>query len=494
MSNTNFSSRWGIIFAALGMAIGAGNLWRFPRFAGQYGGTFLILWLLFLLVWSIPILLAEFSMGKAYKRGVIGSFSKAAGKKYSWMGFFIAICTLGIAFYYSVVTAWGMRYFAFSVENIFAEQSLGQKLAQDPQYLENFWQHITHGNWVLVTLHVASIALAAVVLIRGIQKGFERANKILIPTLFFLLILIGIIALSMGNGLKGLEYMFAIKPELFKDPTVWIQALSQSAWSTGAGWGLIMTISAYSRPKEDVSLNIFISAFGNNTASIVAGIAILGSVFALAPTEEAAIASLASGNFGLTFNAIPSLFSQISGGAYLSLLFFGAFCLAAFTSFLAMLELLLKMLSDLGFDRKKAVLWGAAICTVFGLPSALSLEFLENQDWVWGLGLIISGLFIIFAVAKHGIKAYKEKYIDADSDFKVSTPYFLVCMLVNIPIGLFLIYWWMSQGYAEYPWFDEKGSWNFVDTYSNASIVTQWATVIVGGILLNRFLYKKFTN
>lgn len=493
MSNNSFSNRWGIIFAALGMAIGAGNLWRFPRLAGQYGGTFLILWLLFLLVWSIPILLAEFSIGKAHKRGVIGSFSKAAGKNYSWMGAFIAICTLGIAFYYSVVTAWGMRYFAFSVNNVFAAESLAQKLAADPNYLETFWQGITHKNYLLVGLHFASIIIAAVVLIRGVQKGFERANKILIPTLFSMLLLIGAVALSTGNGIRGLEYMFAIKPELFSNPKIWIEALSQSAWSTGAGWGLMMTISAYSRPKEDVSLNIFISAFGNNTASIVAGVAILGSVFALASSEDAAISYLQSGNFGLTFNAIPTLFTQITGGAYLSIIFFGAFCLAAFTSFLAMLELLLKMLSDLGFDRKKAVIWGALICMVLGLPSSWSLEFLQNQDWVWGLGLIISGLFIMFAVVKYGINTFKEKYIDADSDFKVNNLYFKLCMIVNIPIGIFLIIWWMSQGYGgDTTWFDENGNWHFFDTYSNASIVTQWAAVIIGSILLNRYLYKKF--
>jgi NSS family neurotransmitter:Na+ symporter len=114
-----FSNRWGIILASLGMAIGAGNLWRFPRLAGQYGGAFLLLWIFFLLIWSIPLLLAEFSIGKKYKKGVIGSFTMLAGKPFTFMGFFITICTLGIAFYYSVVTAWALRYFSFSVSNIF---------------------------------------------------------------------------------------------------------------------------------------------------------------------------------------------------------------------------------------------------------------------------------------------------------------------------------------------------------------------------------------
>jgi NSS family neurotransmitter:Na+ symporter len=151
MSQQNqFSNRWGIIFAALGMAIGAGNLWRFPRLAGQYGGTFLILWLVFLFVWSIPILLAEFSIGKAYKKGVIGSFAGAVGPRFTWMGFFIALCTLGIAFYYSVVTAWGMRYFGFSVGEAFNSLSggpgLAEQLAENPNYVDDFWKRISNHN------------------------------------------------------------------------------------------------------------------------------------------------------------------------------------------------------------------------------------------------------------------------------------------------------------------------------------------------------------
>ena len=127
MSQTDqFSNRWGIVLASLGMAIGAGNLWRFPRLAGQYGGTFILLWIVFLFIWSIPLLLAEFSIGKKFKRGVIGSYAQLAGEKYTWMGFFVTICTLGIAFYYSIVTAWALRYFGFSLGNLFSTQTLGE--------------------------------------------------------------------------------------------------------------------------------------------------------------------------------------------------------------------------------------------------------------------------------------------------------------------------------------------------------------------------------
>ncbi len=494
--NEQFSNRWGIILASLGMAVGAGNLWRFPRLAGQYGGTFLILWILFLLIWSIPILLAEFSIGKTHKKGVIGSFAAATGKSFTWMGFFIALCTLGITFYYSVVAAWGLRYLGLSLSDLFAQfsdgPSLSQRIAANPQYLEQYWINISQGNWLTAFLHVLSVILGCFLLVRGIQKGLEKANKILIPSLFLLLLLIGAIAINMGNGVQGLEYMFSINPELFKDSKIWLEALSQSAWSTGAGWGLMMTLSSYSRSNEDVTLNIFVSGFGNNTASLVAGFAILPAVFALSPSPDEAIAALQAGNQALTFSIIPRLFSEISGGVFLSILFFTAFFLAAFSSLLTMIELFIKILGDLGLSRQSAAIRAAIFCIVFGVPSAISLDFFSNQDWVWGLGLIISGLFIVFAVLKNGITKFKTEYIDKDSDFVINTLYFKVCIMVNSVLGIFLIYWWMTQGYDANPWFDEAGNWNVISIYSNATIITQWAAVILIGIIFNKWLHKKF--
>ena len=496
MNNESFSSRWGIILASLGMAIGAGNIWRFPRLAGQYGGTFIILWIVFLLVWSIPILLAEFSIGKKYKQGVIGSFSRFAGKKYSWMGFFITFCTLGIAFYYSVITGWALRFLGFSLSDVFAgltgAETLAEHMAADPNYLKNQWHTITHGNITTIVLHIFSVALGVGLLVKGIQNGLEKANKILIPSLFVLLIITGFISLSLDGALKGLEYMFTIKPELFSDPKVWIEALSQSAWSTGAGWGLIMTIASYSRSKEDVTLNTFIGGFGNNTASLIAGMTILPAVFGLAGSEEAAISALQAGNQGLTFTVIPHLFTQISGGAILSVIFFLALFIAALSSLLPMLELFIKHITDLGIARKTATVRAGVACIVLGLPSAYSLEFFNNQDWVWGIGLVISGLFIIFAVLKHGIQSFKAKFIDTDSDMHVSTTYFTVAIRTNIFLGATLIIWWLSQGYSAFPWFTDSGMWNVFDQYSNATVITQWACLILIGLGLNKFLSEKF--
>ncbi len=491
-----FSSRWGIILAALAMAIGAGNLWRFPRLAGQYGGSFIILWILFLLIWSIPILLAEFSIGKKFHKGVIGAYAGIGGKSFTWMGFFITACTVFITFYYSIVTGWALRYLGFSIQELWHSwsggKSLAQRLSAQPDYLDIYWTGISNGDPVTIGLYIISVLLGAALLARGIQKGLERVNKILIPSLFLLLIVISIVALSMENGVKGLDYMFSVNFNHFEDPKVWIEALSQSAWSTGAGWGLMMTISSYSRDHEDVTLNTFVGAFGNNTASLAAGMAILPAVFALAPSEEAAITYLQSGNQALTFTIIPKLFAQVPAGELLSLFFFLAFFLAAFSSLLPMIEMFIRVLGDLGLTRRVAGVRVAFFCVIFGFPSAYSLDFFSNQDWVWGIGLIISGLFIVFAAARYGFRKFKREYIDVDSDFKISSHYFMLCMGFNILLGFILVYWWMSQGYSEYPWLDENSNWNVISVYSNATIITQWILVLGTGIALNGFLYKKF--
>ena len=490
-----FSNRWGIILASLGMAIGAGNIWRFPRLAGQYGGTFLLLWIFFLLVWSIPILMAEFSLGKKFKKGVIGSYALGAGKYFTWGGFFITVCTLGIAFYYSVVTGWALRYLIFSVDQAWLSLSgaatISARLSEEPGYLELYWEQISNSNIYTVLSYVLLTITATGVLIKGIQKGLERANRVLIPTLFILLVIIAVMSLTMDNGWKGLNYMFNINLSHFSNATVWIEALSQSAWSTGAGWGLMMTISSYSRKKEDVALNTFIGAFGNNSASLLAGMAILPAVFALSTDEATAISYLQSGSQALTFTIIPKLFATIPGGIWFSMVFFLAFLMAAFTSFLPMIELFIRNLTDMGVKRKIAAGVAAVSIIIFGFPSAWSLDFFNNQDWVWGIGLIVTGLLVAFAAVKYGVGNFQKEFIDTDSDFRVYPWYLKTTLHLVIPMAFILIWWWMSQGYSDNPWFDDEGRWNLFDIYSNASVATQWGGVLLLGFLFNSWLYKK---
>ena len=494
-----FSNRWGIILAALGMAIGAGNLWRFPRIAGEHGGTFIILWMFFLVIWSIPLLMAELAIGKYYRKGTLGALGSLAGKKFNWMGTFVTLVTVGIAFYYSVVTGWSLRYFLLNTQNlvnsIFGDGSLNEKFA-DPSvnFMDNFWAGLSNASWEAVVCYMLTITVAIWVLGKGIKKGLEKTNKILIPTLFGLLIVVAIFAIQMPGGVEGLEYLFTIDVDKFSDPIIWIEAITDSAWSTGAGWGLMITIGAFSRQKEDVTLNTFLGAFGNNAAALLAAMAILPAVFAMAATPNEAIDFLHGGNTALVFTILPQLFAQMPGGAFLSWIFFGAFAMAAFSSILPMMQLIIKNLTDYEIPKKKAAIIAGASCFVVGFPSAWSLAIFENQDWVWGVGLLVSGIFIAFLILKYGPMKFKRDFIDENSDFKVSKYYFASMITFIFFAGIFLTYWWMDQGYSEYPWFDAEGNWNFFDRYSNASIVTQWAIALLIAVVFNGWFYKKFVK
>ncbi|HGY12139.1 MAG TPA: sodium-dependent transporter, partial [Desulfobacterales bacterium] len=198
MNNRESFSRWGIIFAGLGMAVGTGNLWRFPRIVAQYGsGAFIIAWILFLFIWALPLLIIELSIGKKTRRGVVGSFMDMIGNNFAWMGTFVAFVTAAITFYYTVVTGWCIKYFFAT-----CFQDLIHKKPVD------FWRGFS-SSWEPVGFHFFAVFIGALIIYFGVTKGIERANKIMIPALFILLIVACAKALTLPGAFKGLNFLFS---------------------------------------------------------------------------------------------------------------------------------------------------------------------------------------------------------------------------------------------------------------------------------------------
>ena len=298
-----FSSRWGLILAGLGLAVGTGNLWRFPRIAAENGGAaFLIPWIIFLFLWSLPLMIAEFGIGRGTRRGVVGSFAKLIGSRYAWMGGFIAVTTIMVLFYYTVVTGWALKYF-------FVALSGGIPAGSS----EAYWATYSHSVWQPVFFHLISVGIGAFIIQRGVVHGIERANRVLIPILFLLLIVAVIRSVTLPGADRGLAFLFNPDLSALKSHKTWLEALTQSAWSTGAGWGMLLTYATYMRRNDDVVLNASTIGLGDNSASLLAGMAIVPTAFALLSNEEAQ-AAMASGNEGLTFIWIPQLFALVPFG------------------------------------------------------------------------------------------------------------------------------------------------------------------------------------
>lgn len=466
-----FTSRFGLISATLGMAIGAGNIWRFPRLAGEYGGSFLIPWLIFLFLWSVPLLLVEFSVGKKLRKGVIVAFKETMGAKYTWMGWFVVFCTSAIMFYYSVVCGWSLKYFFLSVS--------GDLLTVQHQ---QYWNDYVSSFWDPIFYNFVSLITASILIFLGIVKGIERFSKIVIPGLYLLLIISAIKALSLSGSDLGLQYFFSVDLTKLYDHNIWLDGLSQSAWSTGAGWGLILTFAIYSRKEEAVFGNVFLTAVGNNMASIFAGLVIIPTVFALSINTESAQQILASGNQGLAFIAIPQLFSQMSGGGVFSSIFFIALFFAALSSLISMLELASRTIMDFGFNRKKAITIIFIISAFFGFPSAVSLTFFDNQDWVWGLGLILSGFFFTVLVLKIGVIKFVDEWLSPKKFKRFARASFIILFYFLLPVEFIaMLSWWFYQSVLWLP----ESSWDITESFSLGTVLFQWTIVLLVGILFN---------
>jgi len=323
----------------------------------------------------------------------------------------------------------------------------------------------------------------------GVVAGIERASKILIPALFVLLAVAAVRALTLPAGpgaagpLAGLEFLFNPHwPDLL-NYEIWLQALTQSAWSTGAGWGLMVTYAVYSAKKDDIVGSAMTIGLGNNSASMLAALAIIPTVFAVLPVAEAQAALRDSGpaSTGLSFIWVPRLFSSIPGGQFFMSLFFLALVVAAFSSLIAMLELGVRIFMDFGMTRRKAVLSVVGGSIVLGIPSAVNLSFFSNQDGVWGIGLMVSGLFFAIAASKFGVARFREELIEpANNDVPPGRWFdFAVKVLIPLQVTVLLTWWLYQAATSNEAWWDPFG------VFTLGTCLFQWGVVLVIFYLAN---------
>ena len=408
-----FSGRLGLIFATIGAAIGTGNIWRFPRMVGANGGgSFLVPWLIFLFLWSVPLIIAEFALGKRSRTGTVGTFRIFAGKRFAWMGLWTAWISTAIGFYYAVVTGWCINYFQTAIRG-----GLGSEVDT-----VEVWNSFLQNPMEVVFFQAIAVAITMLAIWKG-AKAIEKVNVGLMISLFILLFAALFLAFVMDledGTLDGFVYMFSIQPEYLAQPETWINGLSQSAWSCSAGMGMAITYSVYMRKDEDTTLNAATMCLANNSISIIAGLTVMMAVFAVVDDPLAAVSG---GSSAITFLVLPEVFAQAPGGPVVQLamvtMFFLALSFAALTSMISTVELCVRNFVDHGIERPQAVGFTSLAIFFFGLPSAATWilvddstgvafpQFLEVQDHIWGYGLMFSGLFIAYSIWKYGWNRYR---------------------------------------------------------------------------------------
>lgn len=326
-------------------------------------------------------------------------------------------------------------------------------------------------------------------ILKGV-KSIERINLILIPSLLLVLIISLIKAISLPGSAEGIVYLFTPDWSTLKQPGLWLEALTQNAWDTGAAWGLILTYGAYMRAQDDITISAFQTGIGNNLVSLMAAIIIFSTVFGTLGSSmtdgEILDVMRTSGpaSTGLTFMWMPQLFNEMTGGRIFAILFFLGLTFAAFSSLISMIELATKVFVDMGVTRRRATI---AVCTVgflFGLPSAISVDILANQDFVWGVGLMVSGGFISFAVIRFGADKFKETLVNTkESRVKLGYWWTLIIKYI-IPVEVItLLVWWIylsATSFAPDTWY------NPLSPFSVATVFLQWGVVMI--------LFKVYNN
>lgn len=358
MERKGFNSSFGMIMAAVGSAVGLGNIWRFPYIVGTNGGgAFLLVYVIICIVIGVPILMSEILIGRRAKSDAIDSFKVLApGKKWYYSGIIAVLASFLILSFYSVVAGWSLEYIVKSVANEFAGKSPDQIASLFTGFISSPIKPIV---WTFIFMVITMVIVKT-----GVAEGIEKVSKVLIPLLLVIVILLGIRGATLAGGREGLKFLFY--PDFSKFTMEgFLAALGHSFFTLSLGMAIMTTYGSYVNDEDDIVKSAFTVAFFDTLIAILAGIAIFTSVFSfgLDPSQGA----------GLVFVTLPNVFPLMPGGYLFGIAFFVLLALAALTSTISLLESSVAFgIDSLKLTRKKASTIAALGVFLLSILSSLS--------------------------------------------------------------------------------------------------------------------------
>ncbi|MBR4561083.1 MAG: sodium-dependent transporter [Bacteroidales bacterium] len=354
-----FGSKLGIIAAAAGSAIGLGNIYRFPCEVGENGGAaFLLFYLIVVNLLGIPVMLSELVIGRRSQSNSVGAFHKLApNTKWPIVGYIGVLCGFLIFAFYSTVSGWTLEYIVKSVTNSFHGKDLATIESEFAAFHDMGWRNVM---WQSIF-----IFLTGFVVFRGVQNGIEKTAKVLMPLLLGILVILGIRSMTLPGAKEGLSFLF--KPDFSKiTGKVMVEALGQGFFSLSLGMGVLITYGSYVKKEDNLTSTAFSVVIADTAIAILAGLVIFPAAFSFGVKPEAGM--------GLVFNTLPMLFNQITGGYWFCLIFFVLLAIAALTSTISLLEVLVAYLSEeMHLKRTWATVIACAGTMLLGVFASLSL-------------------------------------------------------------------------------------------------------------------------
>ena len=376
-----FGSKLGIIAAAAGSAIGLGNIYRFPCELGNNGGAaFLLIYLAVVIFLGIPVMLSELVIGRHSQSNSVGAFKRLAPKS-GWpiVGYMGVLCGFLIFAFYSTVSGWTLEYIVKSVANSFQ--------GKDIKALEQDFADFHNMGWRNVMWQGIFILLTGFVVFKGVQNGIEKYAKVLMPVLLVILIVLGIRSVTLPGAKEGLAFLF--KPDFSKiNGQVLISALGQGFFSLSLGMGVLITYGSYVKKDDNLTSTAFSVVLADTLIALLAGIVIFPAAFSFHVNADAGM--------GLVFNTIPMIFNQMTGGYVFCIIFFVLLAIAALTSTISLLEVVVAYISEeLHVKRQWATVIACAGTMLLGCFASLSL--MDNTPFTIGGKTVFDALDFITA-------------------------------------------------------------------------------------------------
>ncbi|MEU0490114.1 sodium-dependent transporter [Nocardiopsis sp. NPDC006139] len=456
-----WGTRAGFLMAAIGSAVGLGNIWRFPYIAYENGGgAFMVPYLVALLTAGIPLLILEYSIGHRYRSSAPLSYRRISRPAEAIGWWQVAICFV-IAVYYGAIIAWSASYVWFSITGAWGEDPnaffFGDylQMSEAPGGITGYVPAVA---WPLIAVWIVVLAILAL----GVRNGIEKANKVFIPLLVVLFLILVIQALTLDGATTGLDALFTPDWSAMADGSVWVAAYGQIFFSLSIGFGIMVTYASYLKRKADLTGSAMVAGFANSSFELLAGIGVFAALGFMATAAGTAVDEVATSGIGLAFIAFPQIISTLPfGGALFGVLFFASLVIAGLTSLISIVEVVVSAVQDrVGLGRLQAVLIVGgliALVSILIFPTHQGLHYLDVFDHFinqYGIALAALVVLIVFGWVLRRLPAFQE-HANSVSSIRLGR-WWRITLAVVTPVLLGFMMWdalrtELTENYAGYP-------------------------------------------
>ena len=463
-----FSGRRAFIMAAIGSAVGLGNIWRFPYTTYENGGgAFIIPYLIALLTAGIPLLFLDYAIGHRNRGGAPLSYHRVS-PHFEVFGWWQMMVNVIIGLYYAVVLGWAASYTYFSFTGAWGDKPIdffiGEFLKMGDIKNGVSFEFVGMVTGPLIAMWIVALG----VLSMGVQKGIAKASSVLMPVLVVMFIALVIYSLFLPGAAKGLDALFTPDWSKLSNPSVWIAAYGQIFFSLSIGFGIMVTYASYLKKESDLTGSGLVVGFANSSFEVLAGIGVFAALGFIATAQGQEVSEVAKGGIGLAFFAFPTIINKAPFGEVLGVLFFGSLTFAALTSFISVIEVIISAIQDKIRIRRVKVTFIVGVpmmlvsVILFGTTTGLPMldVFDKFVNYFGIVAVAFASLIAIVANEKLGLLG---NHLNETSSFKVGF-FWRLCIVLTSGVLAFMLFSEgakvFSEGYEGYPnWFVNTFGW-----------------------------------